>query len=144
MFEFVDESEALDWAYTMPSRAHANDAGWDLHFNETMGTVVLNPGERRLFKTGVRLKEGAIEGAVGLVCPRSGLAHKTGVTVLNAPGIVDQGYRGEIMVNLINLNDEPVEIEQDDRIGQLVVVPVVGLSGSGKIRGEGGHGSSGA
>lgn len=142
IFEFTADASATA---VLPTKAHQNDAGWDLYLNSDE-TVYLHPMQRKLCSTGVRLAEGAINNAVGLICPRSGLAHKFGVTVLNAPGILDQGYTGEIMVNLVSFNEDVVSLEGGDRIGQLVFVPllVTGPNDSTlKIRGEGGHGSSG-
>lgn len=125
--------------------AHAGDAGADLSAAEH---VELKPFERALVRTGVRIALPA--GYVGLVHPRSGLAAKQGVTVLNAPGTIDAGYRGEIMVPLINLDAEhTVVFEPGDRIAQLVIqryvearfVPAEALPGSD--RAERGFGSTG-
>ena len=125
--------------------AHAGDAGADL---STAEHVELKPFERALVRTGVRIALPA--GYVGLVHPRSGLAAKQGVTVLNAPGTIDAGYRGEIMVPLINLDAEhTVVFEPGDRIAQLVIqryvevrfVPAGALPGSD--RAERGFGSTG-
>ena len=128
-----------------PAYAHPGDAGADLFAAED---VELAPGERRLVRTGVAI--GLPDGFVGLVHPRSGLATRLGVTVLNAPGTVDAGYRGEIMVNLVN-HDRVItaKISRGDRIAQLVVqrvehanfVVVDELSET--RRGAGGHGSTG-
>ena len=142
IFEFTANASATA---ILPTKAHQNDAGWDLYLDSD-DPVCLYPMQRKLCATGVRLAEGAIHGAVGLICPRSGLAHKFGVTVLNAPGVLDQDYTGEIMVNLISFNEDVVILDGGDRIGQLVFVPllVTGPNDSTlKIRGEGGHGSSG-
>lgn len=131
--------ELIDPEAVMPTVAHVGDAGWDLVANED---VKLAPGERMLVGTGVRVKIGALDKSVGLVCPRSGLAWKDGVTVMNSPGIVDSGYEGEIKVNLVNLGSDAVEYDRGTRIAQFVVVPaVVGIGGA--VRGEGGHGSTG-
>lgn len=128
----------------LPKRANPWDAGADLF---TIEGGILKPGERRLFGTGIALE--LPDSYVGLICPRSGLAHKSGISIVNAPGIIDSGYRGEIKVNLINLGDENVDFGVGDRIAQLVVHQVsfpnfentAGLSGS--ARGSNGHGSSG-
>jgi dUTP pyrophosphatase len=135
----------LDPDLPLPAYAHPGDAGADLFAAED---VELAPGERCLVRTGVAI--GLPEGFVGLVHPRSGLAARLGVTVLNAPGTVDAGYRGEIMVNLVN-HDRVItaKISRGDRIAQLVVqrvehahfVVVDELSGTS--RGAGGHGSTG-
>ncbi|GAA1770727.1 dUTP diphosphatase [Luedemannella helvata] len=128
-----------------PVYAHPGDAGADLC---AAAEVKLAPGERALVPTGVAIA--LPDGYVGLVHPRSGMAHKMGVTVLNAPGTVDAGYRGEIMVNLINHDrDATVVIARGDRIAQLVVqrveradfVLVEELPDS--TRGTQGHGSTG-
>lgn len=104
----------------IPGYAHPGDAGADLASAED---VVLAPGERALVRTGVAI---AIpEGYVGLVHPRSGLAARYGVSVLNAPGTVDAGYRGEVTVCLINTDrHDSVHLSPGDRIAQLVVQPV--------------------
>lgn len=128
-----------------PAYAHEGDAGADLH---AAADVELKPGERRLVPTGIAIALPV--GYVGLVHPRSGLAAKLGVTVLNAPGTVDAGYRGEILVNLINHDPHSSAIiRRGDRIAQLVVqrveradfLEVTELPGS--TRGAGGHGSTG-
>jgi dUTP pyrophosphatase len=132
-------------AAVLPAYAKPGDAGADLH---SVGQVRLAPGERALVPTGIALA--LPDGYVGLVHPRSGLAARHGVTVVNAPGTVDSGYRGEILVNLVNL--DPVEIFHvavGDRIAQLVIQQVA----TGDFRevdslpesdrGETGHGSSG-
>lgn len=129
----------------VPSYAHPGDAGADLTTRED---VTLAPGERRTVRTGVRIALPA--GYVALVHPRSGLAAKHGVTIVNAPGTVDAGYRGEISVTLLNTDaTTPVSIAVGDRIAQLVIqrvehaafVRVESLPGS--HRGEGGFGSTG-
>lgn len=102
-----------------PSRAHADDAGLDLRASVD---VVIAPGGRALVPTGIRMALPA--GTVGLVCPRSGLAVRHGITVLNGPGIVDAGYRGEVQVPLHNTDlQEPFTIRAGDRIAQLVITP---------------------
>lgn len=135
----------LDPDLPVPSYAHPGDAGADL-----MSTVevTLAPGERAMVPTGVALA--LPEGYVGLVHPRSGLAARHGISIVNAPGTIDSGYRGEILVNLINLDPtEPFTVRVGDRIAQLVLQEV----GEGEFdpvdslpvsqRGETGHGSSG-
>jgi len=100
-----------------PARAHETDAGYDLSSAEP---VVLAPTERALVSTGIAV---AIpEGYCGLILPRSGLAIKHGVTVLNAPGLIDSGYRGEIQVALVNLGHEMFVAHRNTRIAQLVIV----------------------
>jgi dUTP pyrophosphatase len=129
----------------MPVYAHEGDAGADLH---AAIDVNLEPGQRVLVPTGIAIA--LPPGHVGLVHPRSGLAARLGVTVLNAPGTVDAGYRGEIMVNLVN--HDPVataRIARGDRIAQLVVQRVERADFhlveelSSTRRGDGGHGSTG-
>ncbi|TFV53190.1 dUTP diphosphatase [Blastococcus sp. TF02A-35] len=129
----------------LPSYALPGDAGADLTAVED---VELAPFERRLVGTGVAV---AIpDGYAGFVHPRSGLAHRLGLGMVNAPGTIDAGYRGEIKVNLINLDPQrTLRLSRGDRIAQLVVqpvtrarfVPVAELPAS--ERGEGGHGSTG-
>lgn len=128
-----------------PSYAKHGDAGADL---TSVAERTLAPGERALVPTGIALA--LPHGWVGLVHPRSGLAARHGISVVNAPGTVDSGYRGEIMVNLINLDpDESFTVRVGDRIAQLVLqevaegdfFPVDSLPSS--QRGETGHGSSG-
>jgi dUTP pyrophosphatase len=135
----------LDPDLPLPSYAHPGDAGADLVAAEE---VELSPGARAAVRTGVAL---AIpDGYVGLVHPRSGLAARLGVTVLNAPGTVDAGYRGEILVILINHDRaNTVKISRGDRIAQLVVQRVeravfeVVDELDDTARGAGGHGSTG-
>ncbi|WP_435198386.1 dUTP diphosphatase [Janibacter sp. GS2] len=129
----------------LPAYAKAGDAGADL---TSVAEVVLEPGCRALVPTGVSLA--LPPGWVALVHPRSGLAARHGISVVNAPGTVDSGYRGEILVNLINLDArEPYTVRVGDRIAQLVLqevgegefLPVDSLPAS--ERGDTGHGSSG-
>ena len=131
-----------------PERAHAGDAGYDLRSVESLS---LGPGERAVVGTGISV---AIpEGYAGLVLPRSGLAVKHGVSLVNAPGLIDSGYRGELRVPLINHDrEETFEVEVEMRIAQLVLVRAgaaefveVELLEAGEDgRGEGGFGSSGS
>jgi dUTP pyrophosphatase len=134
----------------MPARAHAGDAGVDLYSAQDLQ---IDPGERALVRTGIAV---AIpSGMVGLVHPRSGLAARVGLSIVNSPGTIDAGYRGEIKVSLINLDPRvPIVINRGDRIAQLLVqrvelpelVEVVSFDEAGLAetsRGEGGHGSSG-
>ena len=134
----------LDGGLPLPAYAKPGDAGLDLRASES---VTLEPGERRLVPTGLAV---AIpEGHAGFVLPRSGLAMHRGVTVLNAPGLIDSGYRGEIKVLLINHGAEAVSIDHGERIAQLVVQPVARarLVEEERLpdsaRGEGGFGSTG-
>lgn len=128
-----------------PSYAHEHDAGLDLVCTRD---ITLEPGERALVGTGIGIE--LPEGHAGFVHPRSGLAAKHGITVVNAPGTVDAGYRGEIKVCLLNTDREATwSAERGERIAQLVVQPVVHCEPvevdelSGSERGVSGHGSTG-
>jgi len=112
--------QRLDDGLPMPERAHPGDAGFDLR---AAVDLVLAPGERALIPTGLAV---AIpDGFAGLVQPRSGLAARHGLGLVNAPGLIDAGYRGEIKVIAINLDPrEPFEVHRGDKIAQLVVYPV--------------------
>ncbi len=142
---------ALDGGLAGPAYAHDDDAGADLVSAETF---VLRPGERRLVGTGVAIALPA--GYAGFVHPRSGLAARHGISIVNAPGTVDPGYRGEILVCLVNTDPgTAVRISRGDRIAQLVVQRVArarfvavpqlpdSTSTAGRTRGTGGHGSTG-
>ena len=135
----------LDPDLPMPSYAHPGDAGADLH---AARDATLAPGERVLVPTGIALA--LPDGYVGLVHPRSGLAARHGITIVNAPGTVDAGYRGEILVNLVNLDpSEAFTVRRGDRIAQLVVQQVAVAdfvevdSLEDTSRGDTGHGASG-
>jgi dUTP pyrophosphatase len=108
---------------TIPTAAYAGDAGLDLSACER---VELAPGERALVPTGVAVA--VPEGYAGFVQPRSGLATRHGISIVNTPGLVDSGYRGELLVNLVNTDRrETFVVEPGMRIAQLVVVPVPGI-----------------
>jgi dUTP pyrophosphatase len=132
----------------LPLPAYATDgaAGADL-CAAVDAEMILEPGERAAVPTGLVLEIPV--GYEGQVRPRSGLAIKTGLTVVNAPGTVDSDYRGELKVLLVNLGSEPVTIKRGDRIAQLLVAPVTRASFSetafltASERGEGGFGSTG-
>jgi dUTP pyrophosphatase len=135
----------LDDGVPLPSYAHPGDAGADL---VTTHDLTLKPGERRLASTGIAIA--LQDGYAAFVHPRSGLAARHGLSIVNAPGTVDAGYRGEIKVCLVNLDpSEPVTLHRGDRIAQLVIqrvekarfVAVERLPGS--ARGDGGYGSTG-
>ena len=135
----------LDPELPAPSYAHPGDAGADIH---AAVEVTLQPGERALVPTGIALA--LPEGFVALVHPRSGLAARHGISIVNAPGTVDAGYRGEVKVCLVNTDTvEPFTVRRGDRIAQLVIqrfetaafVEVVDLPDS--VRGDGGYGSTG-
>jgi dUTP pyrophosphatase len=129
----------------IPARAHPGDAGLDLYAVEAR---TLAPGQRAMVPTGIAIA--LPEGHAGLVVPRSGLAARNGIAIVNAPGLIDEGYRGEVKVLLLNTDPtEPFAIDAGDRIAQLVVVRVDqvevheadDLEATG--RGAGGFGSSG-
>lgn len=117
------EFRKLDPGAPLPSYAHGGDAGLDLAAN---AAVVVKPGERALVPTGLAV---AIpEGHAGLVLPRSGLASRHGITLVNAPGLIDSGYRGEITIAVVNLDRRRrYEIKRGERIAQLLVVPFAAL-----------------
>ncbi|MEV6346158.1 dUTP diphosphatase [Actinoplanes sp. NPDC051851] len=145
MTDVVIQVRRLDPDLPLPAYAHPGDAGADLVARDE---VEIEPGARALVRTGVAIA--LPDGYVGLVHPRSGLAARLGVTLLNAPGTVDAGYRGEILVNLINHDrEQTAKISRGDRIAQLVIQrveravfhPVDTLDDT--ARGTGGHGSTG-
>ena len=145
---------------TLPSRAHAGDAGLDLHATEP---ATIAAGERASVGTGIAVE--IPPGHAGLVLPRSGLAARHGIALVNSPGLIDSGYRGEVRVLLLNTDrSRPFEVHPGDRIAQLVVTPFAGAlpvkavnpvevaasavaapaaSGASPVRGAGGFGSSG-
>ncbi|MEV4346216.1 dUTP diphosphatase [Actinoplanes sp. NPDC049596] len=145
MTDVVIRIRRIDPDLPLPAYAHPGDAGADLVAAED---AELAPGARQAIRTGIAV---AIpDGYVGLVHPRSGLAARLGVTVLNAPGTVDAGYRGEILVILVNHDRSvPVKISRGDRIAQLVVQRVERAAFhvvdelDDTARGAGGHGSTG-
>lgn len=128
----------------LPSRAHAADAGWDLHASDTL---LIPSGAICLVPTGVSVD--LPEGTYGMVCSRSGLVARHGVAVANAPGIIDSGYSGELLVALINHGRTPYRVLPGDRVAQIVFgrVDLVDVVGGDTLeldsRGDGGHGSSG-
>ena len=130
----------------MPSHAHEDDAAFDLYADEALQ---LAPGARVAVRTGVALA--LAPGTCGLVLPRSGLAARHGITVLNAPGLIDPGYRGEVMVILHNTDPaEPFAIESGDRVAQLLIARgenVTLIAAEAELdataRGVGGLGSTG-
>ena len=134
-----------DPGVALPVYAREGDAGLDV---AAAATVTLEPGGRELVPTGLRVAIPA--GYAGLVMPRSGLALRSGVTVLNAPGLIDSGYRGEIGVLLVNHGARTVVIQRGERIAQLVIQPVARAQLvevrelQESRRGEGGFGSTGA
>ena len=135
----------LSEAARPPAQAHEGDAGYDLHAAEA---ATIGPGERASIGTGIAV---AIpDGQAGLVIPRSGLAARHGISVVNAPGLIDSGYRGEVRVLLLNTDrSETFTVEPGDRIAQLVLVRVESDEAveveelDETVRGAGGFGSTG-
>jgi dUTP pyrophosphatase len=130
---------------TLPTRATAGDAGLDLYASEA---ARLEPGARASVGTGIAIE--IPEGHAGLVLPRSGWAAKHGIALVNAPGLIDAGYRGEVRVLLLNTDrEEAFEVSEGDRIAQLLVVPFASLEPvesevlAESERGGGGFGSTG-
>ena len=128
----------------LPSYAHPGDAGMDIRSIEDL---VIDPGARKLVRTGLVMM--LPSGYEAQVRPRSGLALKNGVTVLNTPGTIDEGYRGEVGVVLANFGSEPFRIEKGSKIAQIVVAPCTRAEIEETVeidsteRGEGGFGSTG-
>lgn len=130
----------------VPTQAHDGDAGSDLYARESL---MLAPGQRGRVGTGIAVAIPA--GHAGLVLPRSGLAHRHGVTLANAPGLIDSGYRGELQVLMLNTDrDAGYEIAPGDRVAQLVLIPFTAPQWTETeefeltVRGDGGFGSSGS
>jgi dUTP pyrophosphatase len=134
----------LDKELPVPRNAHIGDAAVDLH---SRVNLTLQPGERSAVPTGIAVS--IPEGFAGLVLPRSGHANRHGIGVVNGPGLIDSGYRGEISVLLINHGHDEVSFARGDRIAQLAIVPVLSVewtevdSLDDTERGDGGFGSSG-
>ena len=136
----------LDPDAPLPSYAHPGDAGLDLAAVED---VLLAPRERATVRTGIAVV--IPDGYAGFVLPRSGLAKRAGLSLVNAPGLIDAGYRGEIVLIAINLDpSEPIKITRGERVAQLVIQAVAAVEVrevdelSSSSRGEGGFGSTGA
>lgn len=129
---------------TIPFIAHPGDAGMDLFSTESL---TLKPFERALVHTGIKIQ--LPENTEAQIRPRSGLALKNGITVLNTPGTIDEGYRGEIGIILINLSNEVFEVTKGMKIAQMVIKPTINVSVEevkkldDTERGEGGFGSTG-
>jgi dUTP pyrophosphatase len=137
--------QRLDPAAKLPVRAHDDDAGYDLH---ALVPVRLAPGERATIRTGIAIE--LPRGHAGLVLPRSGLAARHGIAIVNAPGLIDAGYRGELKVLLLNTDRSAAfDVAAGDRIAQLVIVAVATAEVveadalAATVRGESGLGSSG-
>jgi len=128
----------------IPFYANPGDAGMDICSCEA---AIILPGQRKLIQTGLKMELPPRTEAQ--IRPRSGLAIKNGITLLNTPGTIDEGYRGELGIIMINLGEEPFEIQPGMRIAQMVIAPVLrveaveALELSETIRGAGGFGSSG-
>ena len=128
----------------LPAYARPDDAGLDVCACEF---ACVQPGERRLIKTGLVME--LPQGTEAQIRPRSGLALKHGITLLNTPGTIDAGYRGELGVIIINLGDQPFDVQPGMRIAQMVIAPVLHVETievaevSHTIRGSGGFGSTG-
>ena len=144
-FAFDIPMKRLDESLDVPVHAKPGDAGFDLR---SAVSLELLPGKRACIPCGIAL--GLPPGFAGLVLPRSGLAADHGITVVNAPGIIDAGYRGEVKVILLNTDDqEPFSIAKGDRIAQLLIIPVpeIDLTVTPELddtlRGDAGFGSSG-
>jgi dUTP pyrophosphatase len=137
--------QRLHPAARLPIRAHDDDAGYDLHALEA---ALVQPGARARIRTGIAIA--LPPGHAGLVLPRSGLAARHGIALVNAPGLIDAGYRGELQMLLLNTDREAAfQIAAGDRIAQLVIVAVAAPrvvevdALAATVRGEGGFGSSG-
>jgi dUTP pyrophosphatase len=129
----------------LPTRAHPGDAGLDLYASES---AHIGPGERWGIGTGIAVE--VPDGHAGLILPRSGLAREHGIALVNAPGLIDAGYRGELRVLLLNTDPaETFKVVPGDRIAQLVITPIVLAEPvesdelAAAARGDGGFGSSG-
>lgn len=136
--------EKINEKAVIPYQAHEGDAGMDLFSVEE---VTLKPMERKLIHTGIKLQ--LPKNTEAQIRPRSGLALKNGITVLNTPGTIDEGYRGEIGIILINLSSEEFKVEEGMKIAQMVIKPTLTLTVEEVIeltetdRGKGGFGSTG-
>lgn len=139
--------QVLDPRAVVPQRAHGGDAGLDLSI---LDAVTIAPGDRARVGTGLAVAIPA--GYAGFVVPRSGLAARLGLSVVNTPGIIDAGYRGELQLLLLNTDrDTPIDLAAGERVAQLLIVPVAlspvvvvdELPEAGDARGTGGYGSTG-
>lgn len=136
--------EKINEKAIIPFKAHKGDAGMDLF---SVDEVILKPMERKLIHTGIKIQ--LPENTEAQIRPRSGLALKNGITVLNTPGTIDEGYRGEIGIILINLGEEEFKVEEGMKIAQMVIKPTLSLEVEEVVeltettRGEGGFGSTG-
>lgn len=138
--------DGADQAVGLPAYQTEGAAGADLRVQLAGGSIAIAPGERRALPTGLRMAIPA--GYEVQIRPRSGLALRHGLTMVNAPGTIDSDYRGEVQVLVVNLGDAPVELRHGDRVAQMVVAPVVQARFSlgnmdDTARGAGGFGSTG-
>jgi len=144
MENYTLKIKKIDNKAILPSYAHEGDAGLDLY---AVKELILNPGERGLIHTGIQIE--LPKNTEAQIRPRSGLALKNGITTLNSPGTIDEGYRGEIGVILINHGNEVFKVEQGMKIAQMVIKPVfkVNIIEASELsdteRSEKGFGSSG-
>lgn len=144
MTEYKLKIKLLKEDAKLPQYAHENDAGMDLHSTEDK---IINPGEHVLISTGISIE--LPKNTEAQIRPRSGLALKNGITVLNTPGTIDEGYRGEIGIILINHGKESFHVEKGMKIAQMVIKPIFKVDIekvkvlSESQRGEGGFGSTG-
>ena len=144
MEKYTLKIKKIDDKAIIPNYAHEGDAGLDLY---SVKELILNPGERGLVHTGIQIE--LPKNTEAQIRPRSGLALNNGITTLNSPGTIDEGYRGEIGVILINHSNEVFKVEQGMKIAQMVIKPVFKVSIietselSGSERSEKGFGSSG-
>ena len=136
--------EKINQKAIIPFQAHEGDAGMDLFSVEE---VILKPMERKLVHTGIKIQ--LPKNTEAQIRPRSGLALKNGITVLNTPGTIDEGYRGEIGIILINLGTEEFKVEEGMNVAQMVIKPTLSLEVEEVVeltettRGQGGFGSTG-
>ena len=136
--------ERIDEKAIIPFQAHEGDAGMDLFSIEE---VTMKPMERKLIHTGIKIQ--LPKNTEAQIRPRSGLALKNGITVLNSPGTIDEGYRGEIGIILINVSNEEFKVEVGMKIAQMVIKPTLSVEVeecvelNETVRGEGGFGSTG-
>ena len=135
----------IDNGVNMPKKSHPTDAGWDLPSAEN---VCILPGERRIVDTGVSLE--TPEGFFAMITPRSGLAAKHGITIVNAPGVIDSHYRGNIKIIMLNTGKEEFQVHVNDRIAQLIFMAHLSDAVLFEVdeltstdRGAGGFGSTG-
>ena len=144
MDNYILKIKKINDKAVIPNYAHEGDAGLDLY---AVQELILNPGERGLVHTGIQIE--LPKNTEAQIRPRSGLALKSGITTLNSPGTIDEGYRGEIGVILINHSNEVFKVEQGMKIAQMVIKPVFKVNIieteelSNSERNEKGFGSSG-